>query len=187
MDVPQVHHRLRARRGDGRGRDEEVPMATLGARSWSGCRASRPVARRLRERLPSASPRRGSSPGSASTASSRPSPRSRRSAADFSSKNDRNDAARWPRRYCRNNDISLVWVPSPRSRGSGPRRGPRRGDREARRRSSGSPAFPARRGYAYGGTTPAGNPGGTGTYDFLRWLDKVRGPPTTAASGRLRR
>lgn len=35
-------------------------------------------------------------------------------------------------------------------------------------------AFLARRGYAYGGTTPAGNPRRYWTYDFLRWLDKVR-------------
>ena len=35
-------------------------------------------------------------------------------------------------------------------------------------------AFLARRGYAYGGTTPAGNPRKYWTYDFLRWLDKVR-------------
>ena len=35
-------------------------------------------------------------------------------------------------------------------------------------------AFLARRGYAYGGTTPAGNPRRYWTYGFLRWLDKVR-------------
>jgi len=32
----------------------------------------------------------------------------------------------------------------------------------------------ARRGFVYGGTTPAGNPRKYWTYDFLRWLDKVR-------------
>ena len=35
-------------------------------------------------------------------------------------------------------------------------------------------AFLARRGFVYGGTTPAGNPRKYWTYDFLRWLDKVR-------------
>ena len=35
-------------------------------------------------------------------------------------------------------------------------------------------AFLGKRGYAYGGTTPAGNPRKYWTYDFLRWLDKVR-------------
>ena len=35
-------------------------------------------------------------------------------------------------------------------------------------------AFLAKRGFAYGGTTPAGNPRKYWTYDFLRWLDKVR-------------
>lgn len=35
-------------------------------------------------------------------------------------------------------------------------------------------ALLARRGRAYGGTTPAGNPRKYWTYDFLRWLDKVR-------------
>ena len=32
----------------------------------------------------------------------------------------------------------------------------------------------AKRGFVYGGTTPAGNPRKYWTYDFLRWLDKVR-------------
>lgn len=35
-------------------------------------------------------------------------------------------------------------------------------------------AFLAKRGFVYGGTTPAGNPRKYWTYDFLRWLDKVR-------------
>ena len=34
-------------------------------------------------------------------------------------------------------------------------------------------AFLARRGYAYGGTTPAGNPRRYWTYGFLRWLDGI--------------
>lgn len=63
-----------------------------------------------------------------------------RSAADLSSKNDRNDAA----------TARLA---------------------AAKQRLL---AFLARRGYAYGGTTPAGNPRRYWTYDFLRWLDKVR-------------
>lgn len=36
------------------------------------------------------------------------------------------------------------------------------------------PALLARRGYAYGGTTPAGNPRRYRTCGFLRWLDRVR-------------
>ena len=35
-------------------------------------------------------------------------------------------------------------------------------------------AFLARRGYVYGGTTPAGNPRKYWTYGFLRWLDGIR-------------
>ena len=66
----------------------------------------------------------------------------------------------------------------PRDRGAqGPRRRPRRRDREARGGEAaalGVPGILARRGYAYGGTTPAGNPRKYWTYDFLRWLDKVR-------------
>ena len=76
-----------------------------------------------------------------------------RSAADLSSKNDRNDAARMAKAIL-SHDISPVWVPSPEIEGL--------------------LAFLARRGYAYGGTTPAGNPRRYWTYDFLRWLDKVR-------------
>ena len=34
-------------------------------------------------------------------------------------------------------------------------------------------AFLARRGYVYGGTTPAGNPRKYWTYGFLRWLDGI--------------
>ena len=33
--------------------------------------------------------------------------------------------------------------------------------------------FLARRGYVYGGTTPAGNPRKYWTYGFLRWLDGI--------------
>ena len=81
-----------------------------------------------------------------------------RSAADLSSKNDRNDAARMAKAIL-SHDISPVWVPSPEIEGPTTQR---------------LLAFLARRGYAYGGTTPAGNPRRYWTYDFLRWLDKVR-------------
>ncbi|MFR7734070.1 MAG: hypothetical protein ACLU7D_12340 [Collinsella sp.] len=57
-----------------------------------------------------------------------------RSAADLSSKNDRNDAARMAKAIL-SHDVTPVWVMGavPRDRGAqGPRRRPRRGDREAR-------------------------------------------------------
>lgn len=68
-----------------------------------------------------------------------------RSAADSASKNDRNDAARMAKAILAH-DISPAWVPSPEVEGI----------------------------RDLGGTTPAGNPRKYWTYDFLRWLDKVR-------------
>ena len=61
-----------------------------------------------------------------------------RSAADLSSKNDRNDAARMAKAIL-SHDVTPVWVPSPRSRGSGTSPPPTtRRPRGSRRRSSGS-------------------------------------------------
>ncbi len=97
-----------------------------------------------------------------------------RSAADFSSKNDRNDAARMAKAIL-SHDISPVWVPSPEIEGLRDLAGAH--DAATARLAAAKQrllAFLARRGYAYGGTTPAGNPRKYWTYDFLRWLDKVR-------------
>ena len=97
-----------------------------------------------------------------------------RSAADFSSKNDRNDAARMAKAIL-SHDISPVWVPSPEIEGLRDLAGAH--DAATARLAAAKQrllAFLARRGYAYGGTTPAGNPRRYWTYDFLRWLDKVR-------------
>lgn len=109
-----------------------------------------------------------------------------RSAADLSSKNDRNDAARMAKAIL-SHDISPVWVPSPEIEGLRDLAGAH--DAATARLAAAKQrllAFLARRGYAYGGTTPAGNPRKYWTYGFLRWLDGNT-PPTTAASGRLRR
>lgn len=97
-----------------------------------------------------------------------------RSAADLSSKNDRNDAARMAKAIL-SHDISPVWVPSPEIEGL--RDLAAAHDAATARLAAAKQrllAFLARRGYAYGGTTPAGNPRRYWTYDFLRWLDKVR-------------
>ena len=97
-----------------------------------------------------------------------------RSAADFSSKNDRNDAARMAKAIL-SHDISPVWVPSPEIEGLRDLAGAH--DAATARLAAAKQrllAFLARRGYAYGGTTPAGNPRRYWTYDFLRRLDKVR-------------
>ena len=97
-----------------------------------------------------------------------------RSAADLSSKNDRNDAARMAKAIL-SHDISPVWVPSPEIEGLRDLAGAH--DAATARLAAAKQrllAFLARRGYAYGGTTPAGNPRRYWTYDFLRWLDKVR-------------
>lgn len=97
-----------------------------------------------------------------------------RSAADLSSKNDRNDAARMAKAIL-SHDISPVWVPSPEIEGLRDLAGAH--DAATARLAAAKQrllAFLARRGYAYGGTTPAGNPRRYWTYDFLRRLDKVR-------------
>ena len=77
-----------------------------------------------------------------------------RSAADSASKNDRNDAARMAKAIL-----------------AGAYDGATARLATAKQRLL---AFLARRGFVYGGTTPAGNPRKYWTYDFLRWLDKVR-------------
>ena len=97
-----------------------------------------------------------------------------RSAADLSSKNDRNDAARMAKAIL-SHDVTPVWVPSPEIEGLRDLAGAH--DAATARLAAAKQrllAFLARRGYVYGGTTPAGNPRRYWTYDFLRWLDKVR-------------
>lgn len=97
-----------------------------------------------------------------------------RSAADSASKNDRNDAARTAKAILAH-DISPVWVPSPEVEGirdlAGAYDGATARLATAKQRLL---AFLAKRGFVYGGTTPAGNPRKYWAYDFLRWLDKVR-------------
>ena len=97
-----------------------------------------------------------------------------RSAADSASKNDRNDAARMAKAILAH-DISPIWVPSPEVEGirdlAGAYDGATARLATAKQRLL---AFLAKRGFVYGGTTPAGNPRKYWTYDFLRWLDKVR-------------
>ena len=97
-----------------------------------------------------------------------------RSAADSASKNDRNDAARMAKAILAH-DISPVWVPSPEVEGirdlAGAYDGATARLATAKQRLL---AFLAKRGFVYGGTTPAGNPRKYWTSDFLRWLDKVR-------------
>ena len=96
------------------------------------------------------------------------------SAADLSSKNDRDDAARMAEAIL-SHDVAPVWVPSPEIEGlrdlAAAHDAATAGLAAAKRRPL---ALLARRGRAYGGTTPAGNPRKYWTYDFLRWLDKVR-------------
>ena len=97
-----------------------------------------------------------------------------RSAADFSSKNDRNDAARMAKAIL-SHDITPVWVPSPEIEGLRDLAGAH--DAATARLAAAKQrllAFLARRGYAYGGTTPAGNPRKYWTHGFLRWLDGIR-------------
>lgn len=97
-----------------------------------------------------------------------------RSAADSASKNDRNDAARMAKAILAH-DISPVWVPSPEVEGirdlAGAYDGATARLATAKQRLL---AFLAKRGFVYGGTTPAGNPRKYWAYDFLRWLDKAR-------------
>ena len=81
-----------------------------------------------------------------------------RSAADLSSKNDRNDAARMAKAIL-SHDVTPVWVPSPEIEGL--RDLAAAHDAATARLAAAKQrllAFLARRGYAYGGTTPAGNP-----------------------------
>lgn len=82
-----------------------------------------------------------------------------RSAADLSSKNDRNDAARMAKAIL-SHDVTPVWVPSP--------------EIEGLRDLAGAHDAATARLAAAKHTTPAGNPRRYWTYDFLRWLDKVR-------------
>ena len=108
-----------------------------------------------------------------------------RSAADLSSKNDRNDAARMAKAIL-SHDITPVWVPSPEIEGLRDLAGAH--DAATARLAAAKKrllAFLARRGYAYGGTTPAGNPRKYWTYGFLRWLDKVR-PADDGVSANLK-
>ena len=96
-----------------------------------------------------------------------------RSAADLSSKNDRNDAARMAKAIL-SHDVTPVWVPSPEIEGL--RDLAAAHDAATARLAAAKQrllAFLARRGYAYGGTTPAGNPRKYWTYGFLRWLDGI--------------
>ncbi|WP_270253984.1 transposase, partial [Collinsella aerofaciens] len=96
-----------------------------------------------------------------------------RSAADLSSKNDRNDAARMAKAIL-SHDVTPVWVPSPEIEGL---RDLAAAHAAATARLAAAKqrllAFLARRGYVYGGTTPAGNPRKYWTYGFLRWLDGI--------------
>ena len=80
-----------------------------------------------------------------------------RSAADLSSKNDRNDAARMAKAIL-SHDVTPVWVPSPEIEGL--RDLAAAHDAATARLAAAKQrllAFLARRGYVYGGTTPAGN------------------------------
>ena len=71
-------------------------------------------------------------------------------------------------------DVTPVWVPSPEIEGL---RDLAAAHAAATARLAAAKqrllAFLARRGYAYGGTTPAGNPRKYWTYGFLRWLDGI--------------
>ena len=133
----------------------------------------RAVARGLRERLPRFAPQRelaGLGVECVVAAVSK----IPRSAADSASKNDRNDAARMAKAILAH-DISPVWAPSPEVEGirdlAGAYDGATARLATAKQRLL---AFLAKRGFVYGGATPAGNPRKYWTYDFLRWLDKVR-------------
>lgn len=109
-----------------------------------------------------------------------------RSAADLSSKNDRNDAARMAKAIL-SHDVTPVWVPSPEIEGL--RDLAAAHDAATARLAAAKQrllAFLARRGYAYGGTTPAETPGSTGRTASSGGSTRCA-PPTTAASGRWRR
>ena len=109
-----------------------------------------------------------------------------RSAADSASKNDRNDAARMAKAILAH-DISPVWVPSPEVEGirdlAGAYDGATARLATAKQRLL---AFLARRGFVYGGTTPAGNPRKYWTYDFLRWLEQGQAGGRWRGSGARR-
>ena len=99
--------------------------------------------------------------------------RAPRGAADRSSNNDRNDAARMAKAIL-SHDVTPVWVPSPEIEGL--RDLAAAHDAATARLAAAKQrllAFLARRGYVYGGTTPAGNPRKYWTYGFLRWLDGI--------------
>ncbi|RGL11982.1 IS110 family transposase [Collinsella sp. TF08-11AT] len=71
-------------------------------------------------------------------------------------------------------DVTPVWVPSPEIEGL--RDLAAAHDAATARLAAAKQrllAFLARRGYVYGGTTPAGNPRKYWTYGFLRWLDGI--------------
>ena len=91
-----------------------------------------------------------------------------RSAADLSSKNDRNDAARMAKAIL-SHDISPVWVPSPEIEG-------------LRDLAGAHDAATARLAARRRPETPGGTGRTTSSGGSTR-----SGPPTTAASGRLRR
>ena len=186
---PEVDHRLRPRRGHRRGRDEEVPRQPLGRDRRSGwIGLPRAVARGLRERLPRLRPAKGARRARRRVRRRRGLQGPEVGRRPRPSKNDRNDAARMAKAILAARHLPGMGA-LPRGReasGTSPAPTTRR-PRGWRRPSSGSwPSSPSR-GYAYGGTTPAGNPRKYWTYGFLRWLDEHTAPPTTAASGRSRR
>ena len=149
--------------------------ATRGARSRSGRRASRARRPPPTRAATSASRRRGGRRPSASTAPSRPSPGSRGRRPASRPRTTATARPGWPRRYCRTTSPRYGWVPSPEIEGlrdlAAAHDAATAGLAAAKRRP---PALLARRGRAYGGTTPAGNPRRYRTCGLLRWLDRVR-------------
>lgn len=170
---PEVDHRLRPRRGHRRGRDEEVPRQPLGRDRRVDGWVPRAVARGLRERLPRLRPAKGAR-------RARRRVRRRRGLEDPQvgrrlGLQERQERRRQDGQGDTRLDISPVWIPSPEVEGirdlAGAYDGATARLATAKQRLL---AFLARRGFVYGGTTPAGNPRKYWTYDFLRWLDKVR-------------
>lgn len=99
-----------------------------------------------------------------------------RSAADLSSKNDRNDAARMAKAIL-SHDVTPVWVPSPEIEGL--RDLAAAHDAATARLAAAKQRLLALTSSPAGATPTAarrrpGNPRRYWTYDFLRWLDKVR-------------
>ncbi len=122
-----VTRRFAATPGRGRGVDVGLP---------------RPVARRLRERLPRLRPAKGALRLGVDCVVAAVS-KVPRSAADLSSKNDRNDAARMAKAIL-SHDVTPGMGAVPRDRGAqGPRRRPRRRDREARGGEAAAPGVPS--------------------------------------------